>query len=52
MVVVLKNGEAVQGVIEWYDKACIKLNRSPQPTMLIYKAAIRYMFKQGDEGHE
>jgi host factor-I protein len=49
MVVVLKNGETLQGVIEWYDKSCIKLNRTAQPNMLIYKAAIRYMFKQGEE---
>src|SRR5437867_3774246 len=27
MTVVLKNGETVQGIIEWYDKTCIKLVR-------------------------
>ena len=27
MTVVLKNGETVQGVIEWYDTRCIKLSR-------------------------
>jgi host factor-I protein len=49
MVVVLKDGESVYGVIEWYDKSCIKLSRGSQPNMLIYKASIRYMFKQGEE---
>ena len=49
MVIVLKNGESLQGVIEWYDKSGIKLNRSSQPNMLIYKASIRYMFKHGEE---
>jgi sRNA-binding regulator protein Hfq len=49
MVIVLKDGESLQGVIEWYDKSCIKLNRGPHPYMLIYKASIRYMFKQGED---
>ena len=31
MVVVLQDGETVHGVIEWYDKNCIKLNRTPNP---------------------
>ncbi len=49
MVIVLKNGESLHGVIEWYDKSCIKLGCGAQPNMLIYKASIRYMFKQGEE---
>ena len=31
MVVVLQDGETVHGVIEWYDKNSIKLNRAPEP---------------------
>lgn len=27
MVLVLQDGEELRGVIEWYDKACLKLNR-------------------------
>src|ERR1700690_3696699 len=27
MVIVLRDGEEVHGVIEWYDKQCIKVNR-------------------------
>jgi host factor-I protein len=48
MVVVLRDGEEVHGVIEWYDKACIKLNRNGAPNLMIYKPAIKYMFKEGE----
>ncbi|MEO6119570.1 MAG: hypothetical protein ABIP12_02680, partial [Terriglobales bacterium] len=33
MSVVLKNGEVVQGVIEWYDRNSIKLNRVGKPKL-------------------
>lgn len=48
MVVVLRDGEEVHGVIEWYDKTCIKLNRNGAPNLMIYKPAIKYMFKEGE----
>lgn len=52
MVVVLKDGETMQGVIEWYDRNCIKINRAGgQPNVLIYKPAIKYMFKQSEDNH-
>ncbi len=51
MVVVLNDGEELRGVIEWYDRNCIKLNRSNgQSNLLIYKSAIRYLFKEGENG--
>jgi host factor-I protein len=50
MVVVLRDGEEVHGYIEWYDKHCIKLNRSGAPNLMIYKPAIKYMFKEGENG--
>ncbi len=51
MVVVLHDGEEIHGVIEWYDRGCIKLNRADgQPNLLIYKPAIKYMFKAGENG--
>jgi len=50
MVVLLRDGEVVQGIIEWYDKNCIKLNRSGAPNLMIYKPAIKYMFKEGENG--
>jgi len=50
MVVVLRDGEEVHGVIEWYDKTCIKVIRDDgRPNLMIYKPAIKYMFKE-DEG--
>ena len=49
MVIVLQDGDSVNGVIEWYDKSCIKVNRNGQPNVLIYKAAIKYMFKASEE---
>jgi sRNA-binding regulator protein Hfq len=50
MVVVTRDGEQLRGIIEWYDKSCIKLNRSAgQSNLLIYKTAIRYMYKEGEE---
>ncbi len=50
MVVVLRDGEEVHGYIEWYDKKCIKLNRSNGANLMIYKPAIKYMFKEGENG--
>ncbi len=45
MVVVLRDGEELNGVIEWYDKGCIKLNRDEGPNLLVYKSFIKYMYK-------
>ena len=50
MVVVLRDGEVVQGIIEWYDKHCIKVTRTGAPNLVIYKPAIKYMFKEGENG--
>jgi sRNA-binding regulator protein Hfq len=50
MVVVTRDGEELHGIIEWYDKSCIKLTRAAgQSNLLIYKAAIRYMYKESEE---
>ncbi len=49
MVVVLKDGEEVHGIIEWYDRSCIKLNRSGAPNVLLYKSSIKYMFKEAED---
>ena len=45
MVIVLKDGETVEGIIEWYDKTCIKVNREGAPNLLIFKPNIKYMHK-------
>jgi host factor-I protein len=50
MVIVLRDGEEVHGVIEWYDRNCIKVNREDgEPNLMIYKPAIKYMFKEGEK---
>ena len=48
MVVVLEDGERVEGCIEWYDRCTLKV-RGRSKT-LIYKSAIKYMYKLGDNG--
>jgi host factor-I protein len=48
MVIVLRDGEQVHGVIEWYDKTCLKINRNGAPNLMIYKPAIKYMYKEGE----
>jgi host factor-I protein len=49
MVIVLRDGEEVHGIIEWYDRNCIKVNRdSGAPNLMIYKPAIKYMYKEGE----
>ena len=45
MVIVLKDGETLNGVIEWYDKMSLKFNREDGPNLLIYKSYIKYMYK-------
>ena len=52
MVVVLRDGEEVHGYIEWYDRNCIKLNRGGAANLMIYKPAIKYMFKEGENGRK
>jgi sRNA-binding regulator protein Hfq len=48
MIVILEDGEQIQGCIEWYDRESFKV-RGRQKT-LIYKSAIKYMYKAGDAG--
>ena len=48
MVIVLEDGEQVEGYIEWYDRNTLKV-RGHNRT-LVYKSAIKYMYKLGDMG--
>ena len=48
MVIVLQDDEEVHGIIEWYDKCCLKVNREGEPNLMIYKPAIKYMYKEGE----
>jgi sRNA-binding regulator protein Hfq len=48
MVIVLKDGEEVEGTIEWYDRNALKVNRRGAPNILLLKHNIKYMFKAED----
>jgi sRNA-binding regulator protein Hfq len=50
MILVLQDGEEIRGVIEWYDKYCLKLNRAGSANILIYKPSIKYMYKESEAG--
>ena len=52
MVVVLCDDEEVHGVIEWYDKNCIKVNRSGAANLVIYKPSIKYLYKEGENSRK
>jgi host factor-I protein len=45
MVLVLRDGEQIHGSIEWYDKYSIKVHRGSQPSLLVLKHNIKYMYK-------
>jgi sRNA-binding regulator protein Hfq len=49
MVVVFRDGEEIHGVIEWYDKNCLKVNRTDKPNLLVMKRHIKYMYKESEE---
>ena len=49
MVVMLTDGEQLEGVIEWYDRDCLKLNREGAPNLLLFKHCIKYMYKADPE---
>ena len=49
MIIILQDDEEVHGVIEWYDKYCLKVNRDGEPNLLIYKPSIKYMYKESEE---
>ncbi|HXN45357.1 MAG TPA: hypothetical protein VN893_01875 [Bryobacteraceae bacterium] len=45
MVIVLQDGETIEGTIEWYDKSCLKIHRDNGPNILLYKPCIKYLYK-------
>jgi len=61
MVVVLENGEEIEGIIEWYDRYALKLrnlshgngqengHKGGRTRVLIYKDCIRYIYKAGED---
>jgi len=49
MVIVLQDDEKLRGVIEWYDKHCLKINRIKEPNVVVPKHNIKYLYKQDEE---
>jgi hypothetical protein len=45
MVLVLMDGEEIEGTIEWYDRGALKINRRSAPNLLVLKRHIKYIFK-------
>jgi hypothetical protein len=48
MVLVLEDGEEIEGTIEWYDRGALKINRRSAPNLLVLKRHIKYIFKAED----
>ena len=46
MVIVLADGEHIEGCIEWYDRRALKVRGRSK--VLVYKSAIKYMYKLGE----
>lgn len=45
MIIVLLDGEEIEGTIEWYDRGALKVNRKTGPNLMVLKRNIKYMFK-------
>ena len=48
MIIVLRDGEEIEGTIEWYDRGALKINRRSAPNLLVLKRYIKYMYKVED----
>jgi sRNA-binding regulator protein Hfq len=48
MVIVLQDGEEIEGTIEWYDREALKVNRKEAPNVMLMKHNIKYMYKAED----
>ena len=45
MIIVLLDGEEIEGTIEWYDRGALKVNRKSAPNLLLLKRNVKYMYK-------
>lgn len=52
MIVILENGQQLEGSIEWYDRYAIKMRsvggQAGRGRVLVYKDSIRYIYKVGE----
>ena len=49
MVIVLKDGEELRGVIEWYDRHALKVHRTNEPNVMLLKDNVKYMYKENED---
>jgi host factor-I protein len=49
LVIVLKDGEEIRGVLEWYDKTALKVHRPDAPNILLLKDNVKYMYKENED---
>ncbi len=49
MAIVLEDGETLRGIVEWYDRDCIKLTRRGSPNLMIFKRVTKYVYKDSEE---
>lgn len=47
LIIVLENGDQIEGCIEWYDRNAIKIKGSHRT--LVYKSAIKYIYKAAEK---
>lgn len=52
MVILLQDGEEIEGTIEWYDRGALKVNRKDAPNLLLLKRNIKYMYKADERVEE
>ncbi len=45
IIAVLMDGETINGWIEWYDRDVLKINRDDKPNLLVFKAHMKYLYK-------
>lgn len=46
LVIVLDDGQQIEGYLEWFDKNAVKVRGSSRT--LIYKSAIKYLYKAAE----
>lgn len=47
IVIILEDGERIEGCLEWYDRNAIKVKGSTRT--LVYKAGIKYIYKAAEK---
>lgn len=50
MVIILKDGEEIEGTLVWYDRNALKINRADGPNLMLLKHNVKYMFKAEERG--